>query len=154
MNDEELVIIVIAGFFILAILAVALYFYSRQQKILDLIQIENRTLPPGQVWLYLIPCFGTIWIFIVIDRIGESLRNELRFRRIQTDESKPTVSYGMWYAGLAVAGAIPYIGLVFSLASLVLFILYWVELEKYIKILSTENYGIETLDAPIGYIED
>src|SRR4051794_40805616 len=37
---------------------------------------EYRAMTPGLVWLNMIPLFSTFWIFLTVNRIADSLRDE------------------------------------------------------------------------------
>jgi hypothetical protein len=124
-------------------IAVAILFLLSQQRTLALVRPENRRMPPGQVWLQLIPLFGLVWQFIVVTRISDSIRNELNTPGddslfsddpIPSDE-RPTYATGIAYSILFCITVLP-IGLLQSLASLaglVVWIVYWVQLSGYTK---------------------
>jgi tetratricopeptide (TPR) repeat protein len=91
-----------------AIITVVVLYYGTLQKALKSISDENRQMPPGQVWLLLIPVFGDLWSFIVVDKIALSF--EAEFRKRQSNSSpKPTYTLGL---AKSIMGAIT---LIFSL---------------------------------------
>lgn len=87
---------------------------------------------PGQVWLNFIPCFNIVWTFITVIRVEESLQNEFadRGHRRQPNYGK---NMGLASLILNLLGAIPYIGAIFGLLSLIFFIIYWVKIAGYSK---------------------
>ena len=141
MNEESL-IIVVAITTLLVILVVAVVFLVSQQKLLSAIQPDNREISPGSVWLQLIPVFGMIYQFIVVNRISNSVTREIESRT--TDSvilpeisinlgKRPLYSTGIAYCTLFCCGMIPIIGGVFSLAGFICWIIYWVQLVDYRK---------------------
>ncbi len=96
---------------------------------------HNRRMEPGLVWLNLIPCVSNIWIFFTTARLADSLRDEYRDRQIYGGGDYGR-SLGVTYPVLALLGIIPYIGGIFSLASLVCWIMYWVKIAGYNRRLS------------------
>jgi hypothetical protein len=128
---------------LLPFLVVGILFLVSQQKALSLIRPENRKMPPGQVWLQMIPLFGLVWQFIVITRISDSIRSELNSPvgdSIFSEDSipsgeRPTYQLGIAYATLFCVGVLPLplVQGLASLAGLVVWIVYWVELAKYTK---------------------
>ncbi|OQP64276.1 hypothetical protein A3860_20075 [Niastella vici] len=124
-------------------LAVAIFFLLTQVRTLDSIRPENRCMSPGQVWLQLIPLFGLFYQFSVIERISDSIRNELNSPTgdsIFAEETipsnhRPTYSVARSYAILFCISIIPFPLLkeLASLAGLVLWVVYWVQLAGYKK---------------------
>lgn len=91
----------------------------------------NQAMPPGQVWLLLIPLFGTVWHFIVVQRIADSLKAEFDMRQIPLTEQRPAYSVGLAMCICACCGIIPFLGAIASIAALVLWIIYWVKTAEY-----------------------
>jgi len=96
-------VILLLVFFILAVL-----FLLTQQLVLRKVKRENRSMPPGLVWLQLIPLLGQIWQYIVVVRIGSSLRKEMAARQadplfgadarmVENRNSRPTMAMGLTY---------------------------------------------------------
>src|SRR5262245_48793794 len=77
-------------------------------KCLRQISPENRQMEPGMVWLCLIPLFGIVWAIIMYLRVGDSLREEYRSRRLPEDGD-----FGKTYGILSLALAVCGVGLVF-----------------------------------------
>jgi hypothetical protein len=143
-------LIVLLGFLIPAI-----FFLISQQKTLGAVRRQNRLMHPGLVWLQLIPVFNYIWQFFVIARIAGSIRKQLASRHEDTifgedaivaegAGRRPTQGIGIAYAILFTL-ILPLslfqdfagrpndsllLGLV-SLATMVCWIIYWVQLAKY-----------------------
>jgi hypothetical protein len=88
---------------------------------------EFRLMEPGMVWLMLIPCFNIIWIFFVYPRIARSYQNYFRAQG-RYDVGDCGEAVGLWYCICVVLSAIPCVGVIASIASLVLLIIYFVTL--------------------------
>ena len=88
---------------------------------------EFRLMEPGMVWLMCIPCFNIIWIFFVYPRIARSYQNYFRAQG-RYDVGDCGESVGLWYCICVVLSAIPCVGVIASVAALVLMIIYFVKL--------------------------
>ena len=98
---------------------------------------------PGEVWLQLIPLFGTVWQFIVVTRIADSMRNEFESwqndtilglpdaEAVQVLNLRPTYDIGIATCILSCCGIIPYIQTFVGIAWLICFIIYWNRLAEY-----------------------
>lgn len=123
-------------------LGVCIMFLLTLQNTLKAISPLNRRVSPGNVWLMLIPLFNMIYIFILVGNIADSIKAECDMLNVPTKESRPTYGLGLGYAISNI------IGLIFSfagLATLVLWIMYWVKVNEYKKIIIA-NRGNEMLD--------
>jgi len=142
-------ILLLLGFLVPAIL-----FLLTQQNTLKLIQPLNRTIRPGQVWLQLIPVFNLYYQFVVVTGISNSLQREFNSYfndsdSILPDETvtgatggkRPVYSSGMAYCWLFVISTVinllpSYFSIVsglVSIAGIVYWIVYWVQLAGYKK---------------------
>ncbi|MCW3071580.1 MAG: hypothetical protein JWO44_1470 [Bacteroidetes bacterium] len=122
-------IAVIAG--ILIGLIPMIFYLLTLQNTLNEVSPHNRQMPPGQVWLMLIPFFGMVWQFIVVNRIADSLRAECTERNIPMEEERPGASIGLAYCILFCCGIIPILGSLASIAGLVCWIIYWIRIAGY-----------------------
>jgi len=134
----------------LAILVAFMYLLTLQ-KALGRCAPPNRTMEPGMVWLNLIPLFGFFWMFKTVISIGDSLKREFADRNLDVggDYGK---SLGIWMAALQLGGTVlsnvgrvagsrapSGIGGLLSLVSIVLFIIYWVRIAGFSRIIAAEN---------------
>jgi hypothetical protein len=144
-KDGEIlaVVLVVMGIFLVIGLIVQICYLLSLSKALSRCSQENRTMEPGMVWLNLIPCFGTIWIFITVIRMSESLGNEFYERRMDERGNDYGKSLGITYNVLVLCGMIPYIGIIFSLAGLVCFIMYWVKIAGFSSQLASDRGGYD-----------
>lgn len=118
------------GFFfiVFAILILpTVFFLLTQQRALSKCSPANRTMSPGLVWLQIIPFFQLIWQFVVVLAIGNSLGNEFASRGIR-EEPKPGQTIGLAMCITRVCTLIPFLGIFAAIASLVLWIVYWVKI--------------------------
>jgi len=141
---------------------IAILFLLTEQNTLRTIKTENRQIPPGQVWLQLIPIFGQIWQFVVVTRIAGSIRNEIaswdndsilgtEALAIAQGNNRPTLGIGITYCTLNVitivmntldatdAQGTRGIIAIISLGSIACWIAYWVNLAGYKKRLRQKN---------------
>jgi hypothetical protein len=129
------------------ILIPMMFFLIAQRDLLKAIEPDNRTIQPNEVWLQLIPVFNLYWQFVVVDRIADSIRNELVERHpvsfgatsnsafpIHTDE-RPTHDLGRAYCILGLIGVLGFFTfflLCFAgLAATICWIVYWVKIAEY-----------------------
>lgn len=136
---------------LLAFLIPAILFLLAQQNTLKAIRIENRHMPPGQVWLQLIPLFNFIWQFVVVIKIADSIKKEIASRQddsilgfadmtaVEQADKRPTFMIGMAWCTLIVVGSILnfnhfrtfpiiWLGLLCSFAGMTCWIIYWIQL--------------------------
>ena len=146
---------------LLALLIPAIFFMLTQQNTLKALKPGNRLMKPGLVWLQLIPLFGQVWQFLVVTRIADSIRKEiasggedsiLGFSNVSAVEEhgkRPTFAIGITYCflidiGFIIARLFPHeppgiaiiIGLG-SLAGMICWVVYWVQLAQYKRKLKT-----------------
>lgn len=109
----------------------AIFYLLTLQRALERCSPELRTMPPGQVWLFLIPFFNVIWQFMVVNAIAASLRNEFTRRNIPLAEAEPGKPVGLVLCISTVAGIVPLLNFLAGPVSLVCWILYWVKIADY-----------------------
>jgi hypothetical protein len=134
-------------FFILIVIggavAFAVFFLLNLANVLKQCSPQTRKMPPGQVWLYLIPIFGIIWIFIMVARIADSVAAEYHNRQMPCPEKRPGYAIGLTMAILGVGSFVRNVGkyghinflylfgLLLTFAYLVVLIIYWVKMAGY-----------------------
>ena len=137
--DSATTIRIIAGIVFLVVLlgglALAIAYILTLSNALKKCSPSARTMQPGMMWLLLIPLFNLIWNFLAVNAISDSLGNEFRLRGIQGIEPEPGKSIGMPMAICGACGLIPFLGILASLAYLVLWIMYWVRISAFSKML-------------------
>ena len=142
-------IVLFLVFFCIIALAVAILYIMSLQKALQVISEENRKMPPGQVWLLLIPFFNIIWSFIVVTRLADSFHDEFARLNIYSSDPRPTYNIGISYSTLSVCCFIQVLGGLASLAGFVCWIVYWVKVNECRKLIEA-NQNNMMLDAERG----
>ena len=129
-------------------------FLLTQQKTLKLIQPANRSLSPGEIFLQLIPLFGMVWQFFVVSRLSKSIHRELSEQTFSfeqtvsleyTANARPTYAIGITYCTLFCCFLIPFdstVKLFFSLATMMCWIIYWVQLSMYKQKIKQKHYSL------------
>lgn len=129
-----------AGFqflFLALFLIPGIFFLLTLQNTLKSISEENRKMPPSNVWLMFIPVFNLVWQFIMVDKIAQSIGAECARLNIPVSDAKPTYNLGLAWNICNFLSIIPIIG---GLAALIIFILYWVKVAEFKKlILANQN---------------
>jgi len=149
LSSSEMILGIIGLGVMLGFLVVYILFLVAQQNTLRSIKPHNQKMPPGHVWLQLIPVFNFVWQFIVVNRIADSIRAEIDDRISTTflgaaepvflnDKTpRPTYNIGLTACILSFAGFTVFIDFVETIGSyvamafLVCWIVYWVQLVQY-----------------------
>ena len=112
-----------------------IFYFISLQKALEAVSEENRQMPPGQVWLSLIPLFNFIWMFFVVNKIAESFALECYRLNIPVTELKPSQGIGMTKNILRLCSFIPLLGVLANLGFVVCWILHWIKVNEYRKLI-------------------
>lgn len=126
-----------------------IFYFISLQKALEAVSADNRQMPPGQVWLSLIPIFNFFWMFMVVNKIADSFQLECYRLNIATTELKPSKSIGSTKNILRLCSFIPVLGILANLGFAVCWILYWIKVNQ-IKNLIIANRDNIILDAEQG----
>lgn len=139
----------IAILLILLLLVPTILYFISLQKALEAVSRENRMMPPGQVWLALIPIFNFFWMFFVVYKIATSFQLECYRLNIPTTELKPTQGIGNAKNILRLCTFIPVLGIFAYIGFVVCWITHWVKVNQY-KNLIIANRDNFLLDAEKG----
>jgi hypothetical protein len=120
---EMIIILVILCVFVLP----TVFYILTIKKTLSRCAPENRTMEPGQVWLLLIPLFNMFWHFVIVLNVAKSLKKELEKRGSKLN-LMPSKNIGLAMCILTPLSIIPDIGILFTLAGLVCWIIYWTKI--------------------------
>lgn len=126
-----------AEVFLIVILALAvalipkIFYLLTLQNTMKAVSVQNQKMPPGQVWLELIPVFNLVWQFFNVINVSDSIRNECLARGISMDEDRPAYSIGMAHCILACCSVVPFLGSLAAIASLICWIVFWVKIANY-----------------------
>lgn len=118
-----------------------IFYINTLQTTLNILSEENRKMPPGQVWLLLIPLFAFVWHFFVIKNIANSINAEANSLNVQLNETMPAYSMGLAMCILNCLILFPNSTIKFmaSVAAMVFWIIYWVKISNYKNILLKEK---------------
>lgn len=141
----------VVSFVVVISLIPAIFYLLTLQNTLKSIYWENRVIEPGKVWLLLIPVFNLVWMFIVVARIADSIKNELNARGEVTAD-RPTYGIGLSWCILFLVGRVPYLGGAVSLGFLVCWIIHWVKVNEYKKKFLAEPYQSNKESQVFGHI--
>ena len=128
--------LLVGGFGCLAlVVGVCVYvaFLAAVSRVLTLVSPENRRMEPGQVWLNLIPILNFVWLAATVERVGESLHNELTARGAVRKKEGYGKTAGLTALVLFATGMIPFVGVVTWPFAVVYGIVYWVLLGGYAR---------------------
>ena len=118
------------GICFVVLLIPTVFFLLTLQRALERCAPGNRTMAPAQVWLLFVPVFNLAWSFVIVNALSESLHREFSRRGLPTVPN-PGKSMGLAWSILTLLCAVPFVGFLTGLPSLVCWILYWVEIAKY-----------------------
>ena len=124
----------------------ALYLNSLRKTLL-LINLKNRTIDPNYVWFMFIIFFNLYYNFKLVSSIATSLSNEFSDRNISVDEKRPgetigflnSISLVLWFINAFTKFDLEAINFILSLGALITWIIYWVKINKYKKLLIADN---------------
>lgn len=149
MNDPSFYELLMLGFLLLFLIP-AIFYLITLQNTLKVIAPENRMMPPGNVWLLLIPLFNVVYHFIVTARIADSIKNECIRLNIPLQEERPTYNLGITmmiiYIGSTILNYIfSIVGSIGSIACMVCWILYWAKVNSYRKLIiaNRDNFMLD-----------
>lgn len=153
MGEVDSWIWILFGVTIFLVILIPFVFYLLTlQRTLEAIAIESRTMPPGQVWLMFIPIFNVVWMFIMNARLSDSIKNECARLHIATSETRPVFTLGLTMCILFLFSNIPDWGSFISIGALVVWILYWIKVNDYRKLIIA-NQNNELFDAERDILE-
>ena len=129
-------ILVIMVLFVLPLFLLPLIFYILTlSRALRKCSLASVSLEPGMLWLLLIPFVNLVWHFFVVMGMAKSLANECRARGIALAEPEPGQPIGIAMCICGACTIIPLLGLLAGLAHVILWIIYWVKIAEYSRML-------------------
>jgi hypothetical protein len=126
----------------------AIFYLLTLQNALSKCAPTSRTMEPALVWLLVIPLFSLIWGFFVVMALARSLGNEYRRRGIPYPDPLPGQTIGMAMCICGCCGIIPIVDLLAGPAAFVLWIVYWVKIAEFSRMLDSSPVAIP---APPAY---
>lgn len=139
--------------FLVLVLIPTIFYLISLQKALEAVSPENRQMPPGQVWLSLIPIFNFVWMFIVVNKIADSFQLECYRLNISTVEFKPGKKIGSAKNMLRLCTFIPILSVLANIGFIICWIMYWIKVNE-IKNLIIANRDNISLDAELGIFHE
>ncbi len=113
---------------------VGIFYILTLSRALEKCSPQSRTMQPGMTWLLLIPLVSVIWHFFVVLALSASLGNEFRARGIP---APPEPGKGLGLA-MCICGAccvVPLVNLLAFLPLLILWIIYWIKIADFSRML-------------------
>lgn len=101
-------------------------------KALDNISQDFRSMNPGAVWLTMIPLFGLVWQFMVVNAVANGLVKEFNSRGLITSEAKPGSGIGQTGCIMICCSIIPIVGYGFGIIGLIFIVVHLVRIREYI----------------------
>lgn len=135
--DIVSIIRIFAGLAAVAALVVGILYILALSNTLAKCSPVSRTMQPGMVWLLLVPIFCIIWHFFVVLAVARSLANEFRARNIQSPEPEPGKTIGIVMCVCGACMIIPFVNILAGLAGLVAWIMYWVKIAEYSRMVDS-----------------
>ena len=132
---EWILILIVLGIMLIP----RIFYLINLQSTFDTISVENRKMASRNVWLLLIPLFGTVWHFIIVKNLADSIKAEANSNNIKINELRPAYNIGMTMCILNCLFFIPGLNFFTGIAGLICWILYWVKINSYKSILVTEK---------------
>ena len=126
-NGGDLVAVLVALVFVLIALGIAILLLFLLYKAQAAVPVEHQKITPASVFMLLIPFYNLYWMFVAYQKIPESYQSYFNSRgRVDVGDCGKQI--GLWIAICTIAGIIPFVGVLASLASLILIIIYLVKL--------------------------
>lgn len=139
--DGGLIILVIILWLLVCVggLVAQIFYLLTLQNTLNAVSPENQRMPGGQVWMMFIPLFNLGWQFVIVNRIADSLEAEFAKRNIACNELRPGYSVGIAMCVLVCCCIIPFVNILASIAAVICWIIYWVKINRYKKMVQESN---------------
>lgn len=130
------VAMLLGGFLLAVVIGVLVVYLLLQGLVCYLMAAAIKVLPEehlqittGKIWLLLLPCFNIVWAFIVVQGISGSFRSYF-LSRGQTQYGDCHNQLGFYYCIALCCNFVPYLNMVSWLASIVLLIVYLVQIHQ------------------------
>ena len=104
-------------------------------KAIDQVSHDFRRMEPGSVWLMLLPVFGFVWNFLVINAVAEGITKEFHSRNMMPREDKPGYAFGLSGCILLCCCIVPYAGPALGIVGLVIMVIHAMKISEYNRVL-------------------
>ena len=129
---ELFVILLILGIVACSIV-ISIFYLLTLSRSLSLTQ-KHHGVSPGLVWLLLIPLFNLGWQFYILNKVTKGIKG--KFNEMGKECGDGGWSMGLAYAILGCCAIIPYIGILIGMAAFITWIIYWVKIAGYNKLMA------------------
>jgi len=117
-------------------LAIAIFYILTMQKALGLAGERHQKMKPAMVWLMLIPLFNLVWHFFVVKHVSDSIKSWAAENGKSVEDAGYTI--GLIACIAQCCGLIPLINVLAGPVALVCFIIWWVKIAGFNKLMSTQ----------------
>jgi hypothetical protein len=117
-------------------IAIAVFYILTMQKALNLAGERHQKMQPGMVWLMLIPLFNLVWHFFVVKNVSESIKSWADEHGEKVDDAGYTI--GLIACIANCCGVVPVINLLAGPVGLVCFILWWVKVAGFNRLMASK----------------
>lgn len=128
-------LVILFGIFGLFFLVPLVLYILTLQKALEKCAPESRIIEPMMMWLYLVPLVNLVFGFFIVLGLARTLRNEFNRRGVPVADPTPAQSIGLAMCTCASCGLLPIVGVLAGLAHLVLWVVYWMKIAEYSRLL-------------------
>ena len=138
LNPEEArqIAMIFGGILLAGVIGVLVVYLLLQGLVCYLMAAAIKVLPEehlqittGKIWLQMIPCFNIVWAFLVVQGISGSFRSYF-LSRGQTQYGDCHNQLGLFYCIAVCCNFVPYLNMISGLASIVLLIIYLVQIHQ------------------------
>lgn len=117
-------------------IAIVIFYILSMQKALDLAGERHRKMNPAMVWLMLIPLFNLVWHFFVVKHVSDSIKSWAAEKGAKVDDAGYTI--GLIACIANCCGIIPGLNILAGPVGLVCFIIWWVKVAGFNKLMAAQ----------------
>lgn len=140
MNRDLLARFLATFFFIYVVMLIPRIFYILTlRKALKKCAPASLTLDRGLIWIHLVPVAHLVFDFFIVLGMAKSLRNEFARRGLYVTDPMPGQAIGLSLCICACCSIIPLLGVLAALGTLVLWVVYWVKMADYSRLLDAQQ---------------
>ncbi len=140
MEGVAAILFVLLILFSIGAIVVFIMHLAAMSAALEAVPQPLRKMPPGNVWLTLIPLFGIVWQFMVVAAVSDSIKAEFMRRNVPRDEDRPGYNTGLTACILTVCSIIPWLGIIISLIGFIFRIIHMNRIKSYTRFINENPY--------------
>lgn len=126
-----LVLLFVAGL----LMVPAIFYILTLVRVLNKCASASRTIEPAMMWFYFVPLFNLVFHFFIVVNIAKSLSNEFKRRGMSIAEDAPGRTIGFVACICGVCKIIPHLNVFFYMLYFVPWIIYWLKIAGYSRML-------------------